>query len=159
MFGAKEKEKRGVSTLFFLLDRPDQELANETSHATPDQFNTTPQPSKTSDVSRAQAPVPITRPNRVTTQTPLAKSPLSQPRKVTKHNSPSGSQILFPSSSKLVNLACNELAATTSPVDGSNSTFEYDRPRGTEREGSGPSSWKLGTHSRRHGPCKIAMAE
>jgi hypothetical protein len=67
-------------------------------------------------------------------------------------HAPSGSQILFPSSSYDVNLACKFEAATINEVDGSNKTFEYGLPLGIERDGSGPSSWKLGTHSRRHGP-------
>lgn len=65
---------------------------------------------------------------------------------------PSGSQILFPSSSKEANWARSEEAATINEVEGSKRMLEYDRPRGTDREGKGPLSWKSGIHSNKLGP-------
>jgi hypothetical protein len=69
-------------------------------------------------------------------------------------NLPSGSHILFPSSSKDANLAWREDAATIKQVVGSKTTLEHDRPRGTDRKGKGPSTWKSGIHSSKLGPLK-----
>jgi hypothetical protein len=49
--------------------------------------------------------------------------------------SQSGSQILFPSSSKDANAACSEDAATINDVDGSKTTCAYALERGTDRDG------------------------
>jgi hypothetical protein len=65
---------------------------------------------------------------------------------------PSGSQTLFPSSSNEANFARSEAAATINDVEGSKRILEYDRPRGTDREGKGPFSWKSGIHSNKLGP-------
>lgn len=59
--------------------------------------------------------------------------------RIVSEDRPSGSHILFPSSSYEVNLACKEEAATINEVEGSNSILEYDRPLGIERVGKGPS--------------------